>query len=141
MTADPLAQVFENAVLDCSRPRPDVVPGLRGTQARELSVRRLLCTTAWKENGGMRDFPFKPEDRPDDEAPVSVAVETIQPRRVRTQLAKHAAGLLGFQDDFEGLLTHISSSDGRDLWRQLHKDLSATHRAVKQIIESVERGG
>lgn len=77
----------------------------------------------------------------EDSAPAPVSVETIQPRRVRTQLATHDAALLTLQDDAESLLPHVTSSEGRKIWRRLFNGLGAGHKAVQAISDAVERGG
>ena len=85
-------------------------------------------------------FTLKPEDSPADAAPALAHVETIQPRRVRTQLAAHRAELLGLQDDFERLLSHIPGHEGRQLWRRIHNALSVADERVGSITVAVERG-
>lgn len=77
--------------------------------------------------------------RPEDSAPVSV--ETVQPRRVRSQLAQLDALVLGFQDDAEDLFAHVSSQSGRKALRGLLGGIQEAHERVRRIVTAVERGG
>lgn len=81
------------------------------------------------------EFALKPEDS----APS--VVETVHPRRVRSQLAQLDALVLGFQDDAEALFAHVSSSSGRKTLRGLLGGIQEAHERVGRIVTAVERGG
>jgi len=92
---------------------------------------------ATQEEAGVNDIPFVLKD--EDSAPVTV--ETIQPRRVRSQLAQLDALVLGFQDDAEALFAHVSSQSGRKTLRGLLSGIQEAHTRVQRIVDAIERGG
>jgi hypothetical protein len=82
------------------------------------------------------DIPFalKAEDAPSPRA------ETVNPRRVRTQLAALDAQTLGLQDDAEALFAHVGDPVGRRTLRVLLQGLQEAHERIAAITQSVERG-
>lgn len=87
-------------------------------------------------------FNLKAEDRADDSPamPALVHVETVQPRRVRSQLAELDALLMTLQDDVYAVVGAVPMGAGRESLRAVYRGLTDAQKRTERIRDAVERG-
>lgn len=109
----------------------------RAALARE-SLPGVPSGNTTQEEDGVSD-PISFALKNEDSAPS--AVETVQPRRVRSQLVALDGRVLAHQDHAEDLFEHVTSTEGRTILRRLYTGLEATHDLLRIALKTVDGGG